>query len=79
MTGYSVSSRIRRVEVGSPRGQHPLDRGSPEPPVGDPSADVSLEELAGAFSGSRLRDLCDDFVTTWRQTTFYLFDPQSWR
>jgi hypothetical protein len=79
MTGYAVTARIRRVEIGSPGGHRSFDVGSPDPVPDPPAADGDLEEIVGGVPWSRLLDLRDDVVTTWRQTTFYLFDPDSWR
>jgi hypothetical protein len=91
MTGYAVSERIRVFQVESPRARAPFADRLPEPMgpflIGD---DVSqrdgahpdegvLEELEGMSVWARLSDLRDDLATAWRQTTFFLFDPQSWR
>ena len=36
-------------------------------------------ELVGRPFGERLAARLDDLLETWSQTTFFLFDPESWR
>ena len=36
-------------------------------------------ELVGRPFGERLAACWDDLCEAWSQTTFYLFDPESWR
>ena len=43
----------------------------------------AVEDLAGEPAFARLRahwrDWREDLAVAWRQTTFFLFDPDSWR
>jgi hypothetical protein len=78
MTGYAVSSRIGQVELRSPLGQAILADGRSDP-MAPPTAEGALEDLAGRGAWARFHELRDDLVSAWRQTTFYLFDPDSWR
>lgn len=55
----------------------PLGRPMDSVPVEQPA--VEIVELAGDPLGTRFRERWDDVVAAWRQTTFYLFDPQGWR
>ena len=64
----SIAARSGRpVEPGrdTPTAPAPIDRG----PV----------ELIGRPLGERLAERWDELRETWSQTTFFLFDPESWR
>lgn len=83
MQAYAAVARINRptmrlalagrVAAGLDAGPSPVAPGDPE----------TLEDLAGepAFARfrSRWRDWREDMGVAWRQTTFFLFDPESWR
>jgi len=79
MTGYAVTARIQRVEFRSPivQGELPDSRSGPSAPV--PRVEAALEELGGRSAWARLNELRGDVATAWFQTTFFLFDPESWR
>lgn len=83
MTGYAVTSRIQGVEVATLVAATPADPRHPEsewePVARDDDPRGALEELVGRSPWARLRDLRDDLVTGWNQTTFFLFDSESWR
>ncbi|HEY7737299.1 MAG TPA: hypothetical protein VH813_10940 [Candidatus Limnocylindrales bacterium] len=83
MTGYAVSSRIQRVEVAALVAAAPADpvrwEHEWEPMARDDDERGALEELVGRSPWARLRDLREDVVTGWNQTTFFLFDSESWR
>lgn len=90
MTGYAVSARIQHIHVGRPDAHAPFaGRGQESSPACVPGERVvvadgivdqgALEDLEGASAWVRFADLRDDLATAWRQTTFFLFDPQSWR
>jgi hypothetical protein len=80
MSGYAASARLhggstRFVAIGFERRVAPVD------PVAVPSAwfDRELVGPPGRPLGERLAERLDDLRETWSQTTFYLFDPESWR
>ena len=66
-TRFIVLDSVRRVPRADPAGTAPT---SPE---------VERVELAGRPLGRRLADRWEDLRDAWSQTTFYLFDPESWR
>jgi hypothetical protein len=73
MGGYAAHAHIAHVEV-RPASQPGADRGQPvTSPAGETTPDVPREDLGPSDH------LVDDLRTAWAQTTFYLFDPQSWR
>jgi hypothetical protein len=79
MHGYAVSARIEKARV---HARHGL-----VPPMGaTPAVDAAGDDER--LSGVRASDtpgpgpfeqLLADLRTQWEQTTFYLFDRQSWR
>jgi hypothetical protein len=79
MTGYAASARIRRAQVGSPHAHAAFIERPPDPVSRGQLGEGILEELEGASAWARLAELREDVATAWRQTTFFLFDPQSWR
>jgi hypothetical protein len=79
MTGYTVTARIQRVELRSPATRAFVADQSSGSPVPMSIADVALEELEGDSAWARLLGWRDDLTASWRQTTFFLFDPESWR
>jgi hypothetical protein len=68
MRGYVASARIERVAV-HPHAVRsiPAQTDEPETAVIDQPAARSIAELL------------DDWRVAWQQTTFFLFDPESWR
>jgi hypothetical protein len=73
--GYAATARIEHVQphrVGVAR--------APEPAV-DASVIVEADpvEIAGRPFGQRWADFAAHVRVTWAQTTFFLFDPESWR
>ena len=70
MNGYAASARIVRAEVRScvshPR--HVLL-----------AAVGALEQSHASRAGTPLAERIEDWRVLWRQTTFFLFDPESWR
>ncbi|MGZ8514991.1 MAG: hypothetical protein ACXW4H_06475 [Candidatus Limnocylindrales bacterium] len=80
MSGYATSARLhggstRFVAAGSKRRVAP--GGSVETSPG--WLDGERVELAGRPVGERLAARWDDLRETWSQTTFFLFDAESWR
>lgn len=80
MGGYSASARLqgatpRFTGIGGRRATQVAEpRVSPEP-AGDPDRG----ELAGNPEDERIADWAVSARATWAQTTFFLFDPNSWR
>jgi hypothetical protein len=79
MPGYAVLVRVegvrpQRVPHG-PVAPGTLSRQAPVD-LGDGPAQL-LTDLRGA--GRTMSDHVDRFREIWAQTTFYLFDPESWR
>ena len=74
MAAYAAVARLERVDVRrAPTWRSAEDR-SPEP---SPSATV--EELAGQPFGEAAREWWTSLREQFAMTTFYLFDPESWR
>jgi hypothetical protein len=80
MSGYAASARLqggstRFVAAGSDR------RSAPGGAVATPAAWLDREwaEPAEPPLGKRLAGRWQDLREAWSQTTFYLFDPESWR
>jgi hypothetical protein len=74
MGGYAVMTRIDRV---GPHLAGRTDDASFDPAAlttGTPSNDV-VEAIRGDGLAQRL----ESFRERWAQTTFFLFDPESWR
>ena len=70
MRGYAASARLERVPVRTRVGRS------------DPTglADVGMHvDRDPRPLGERFRERIDELRETWDQTTFYLFDPESWR
>jgi hypothetical protein len=83
MAAYAVMARIERVD---PRftawdlERGPTDAASPRTPIADVDVDaaVALEADIASDPGAVLERLIR-MRELWRQTTFYLFDADSWR
>ena len=80
MSGYVISARLqggttRFVAAGSNRQVAPPGSFETSPP----RLDREQVELAGRPLGERLAARWDDLRETWSQTTFFLFDAESWR
>jgi len=78
--GYAAFERVVQTEFRTGRPLIARDHldGALEP--GDEPAvvdDVNGPAPTGSFS-ARLRDRLADIREFWAQTTFYVFDPQSW-
>jgi hypothetical protein len=80
MSGYAASARL---QGGSTRfvAAGPDRRSSRGGTAATPSAWLDREraEPAGPPLGDRLAARWQDLRETWSQTTFYLFDAESWR
>lgn len=82
MSGYAVSVRLRggatRFVPGAGSAFGIADGASPAESVAD---GPPLDELRAPPRpiGRRLSERLGDLRETWAQTTFYLFDPESWR
>jgi hypothetical protein len=79
MTGYAVTARVQRIELRSPAVQGRLLDTRLGPSATGARLEAALEELGGRSMWARLAELRGDAATAWSQTTFFLFDPESWR
>lgn len=80
MAGYSASVRLQGAtpRFAGPCG--PRATRMAEPSVStEPPGDLDRGELAGDFEDERVADWLVSARETWAQTTFFLFDPNSWR
>lgn len=75
MAGYAVTARVERPTLRACLSTPPPpdDR-----PVGPPVAHET-RDLVGRPLDVVLRERWDDVRASWAQTTFYLFDANSWR
>ena len=74
MAAYAAVARLERVDVHrAPTWRSAEDR-SP-----DPSSVAAVEELAGRPFGEAAVERWMSFREQLAMTTFYLFDPESWR
>ena len=84
MSGYAASARLRGgaprfVAADGPRpGEVPRTSATLTASV-VPFDDGDWIELVGRPLGQRVAARWDSIRETWSQTTFYLFDPESWR
>jgi hypothetical protein len=82
MAGYHASARLTRgvPRFASARGRDRTDApASAAPRSHDPAREVDRIELVGHPLGRRWSDWLASIGESWSQTTFYLFDPESWR
>jgi hypothetical protein len=87
MAGYAAITRLRGgstrllIALGSARSgtidADPAGSATAEESTARPGRD--WVELVGRPIGERLAARWADLRETWSQTTFYLFDPESWR
>ncbi len=74
---YAVSARISEVR---PYRTTRRDRMTVRSPRVSEAGRLPREELAAEFDGSEpVGPSWAEIVIGWTETTFYLFDPQSWR
>jgi hypothetical protein len=76
MAAYAVMARIERVD---PRLAGWTQSSAPEPWFVEPQAAAEAVELVGRPAGATMADRWARLKETWAQTTFYLFDANSWR
>ena len=83
MSGYVANARLRG---GSPRfvgtggsGSREAAGGGGVTPTRDDVRGDDRIELVGRPFGEHLASRWDDLREAWAQTTFFLFDPESWR
>lgn len=76
MSGYAATARVERRDV---RLGETVVRtfGAPRTPASPPPADAAT--IASGERRTTVGERWDDLVRAWQQTTFYLFDSQSWR
>jgi hypothetical protein len=76
MAGYTAAMRIERIEIRGGFAARP-DRAGPEP--AEPSATVTVVDLAGTGPGDRLRERLADLRIYVGQLTWYVFNAEGWR
>ena len=75
VAGYVAAVRMVRADVRLAGTARPLlDR-----PIREIGSNFEVEELSGRPFGERLLDGWASFREQLAMTTFYLFDPESWR
>jgi len=76
MAAYAVTARIERVHPHVARwtGANLADRAA-----ADPILEPEAVELVGRPLGAIVAERWARFREAWAQTTFFLFDPDSWR
>lgn len=85
MAGYVASARlgVGTIRVDRPRGVGVTDRSSSasQPIPRSDSLDDALEDVrvVRSWASAELRDRLAAIRRAWTQTTFYLFNPYSWR
>lgn len=84
MAAYAVIARIGRVDPHLARRDIDLDFGVEDgPPTSDPGLPDDRAALAPVLVERAALDPFDDRLTRfrerWAQTTFFLFDAESWR
>lgn len=80
MAAYAVIAHIGRVDPHLTL--HDAADDEPRPPVGlhpDATEDAAAIESERASDPSQLAERLARIHELWRQTTFYLFDAESWR
>ena len=75
MTGYAAFGRVERGRV-SPQ---PSPAAAPAPSIDDEDRVVALPVGSTPPGRSRVRAVLTAAREQWAQTTFYLFDANSWR
>jgi hypothetical protein len=77
MAGYAVTARVARPRM---RAGALVATATSLPPQGAAAtSDLEAEDLVGRPLDVAWRERWDDIRRLWAQTTFYLFDPESWR
>jgi hypothetical protein len=83
MAAYAVMARIGRVDPHLALHDVKRDAGRDEPPAGlstsDANDDAAAIEIDRASEPGPLAERLTRLHELWRQTTFYLFDADSWR
>jgi hypothetical protein len=77
MAGYAVTARVARPRM---RAGALVATATSLPSQGAAAtSDLEAEDLVGRPLDVAWRERWDDIRRLWAQTTFYLFDPESWR
>lgn len=82
MDGYVAHARIEQARPHRPAAPTSVDRSSPAPVRVAAHADLrdpECAELIGTSLDERLGQWLVGVREAWSQTTFFLFDPESWR
>jgi hypothetical protein len=76
MAAYAVTARIERVH---PRVARWTGAGQPDRAAEDPILEPEAIDLVGRPLAAIVAERWARIREAWAQTTFYLFDPDSWR
>ncbi|CAN5582265.1 hypothetical protein BH20CHL7_BH20CHL7_14920 [soil metagenome] len=76
MAGYAASCRIQTV---APRVVRRARTPTPAAMVDRDATDLPVEDLVGRPLDEIIADRWASISESWSQTTFFLFDPESWR
>jgi hypothetical protein len=77
MAGYAVTARVARPRMRA--GAVVATARSLPSPGPATTFDPEAEDVVGRPLDVAWRERWDDIRRLWAQTTFYLFDPESWR
>ena len=75
MAGYVAAARVAHADIRWGGTSRQLQ----DRPAAAPPAPLEVEDLAGESPDERLGAWWANLREQWAITTFYLFDPQSWR
>lgn len=76
MAAYAVTARIVRADPHLAGWTAPT---SPDPWFAEPEVAPEAIDLVGRPAGADIAERWARLKETWAQTTFYLFDAESWR
>lgn len=79
MAAYAVMSRIERVEPHLAGREHELDLDSGKGSVAPTTENVVAVEVLYVSEPGPIAERLLRMQELWRQTTFFLFDAESWR
>jgi hypothetical protein len=76
MAAYAVIARVERVH---PHVARSAGASQPTREVADPMSEPDAVDLVGRPLGALVAERWARIREAWAQTTFFLFDPESWR
>jgi hypothetical protein len=80
MAGYVAVAILggTEIQVDRPGGERARGR-THVAPLADHGSPIEDVRVVGSLSSEQLRERAAALRRAWAQTTFYLFDPESWR